>query len=663
MSRWQLIHSLVRLLICAYALLSQAVSAEQAARTAICCDTRAGNCAAPSYGNGRVALIIGTDDYSHYSPILDSLKNAKNDAESIARALHDQGVSVQCLLDPTRDLVVSEINSLAAHLFRKQDQGIPSRDAHALLYFAGHGFNDQGTDYLIFGTKSALAGVPNVDNILVDSGYAVPGILRTFNGLRSYLITAIFDACRGLVRTNSVQEPPRFRGSAFANPNDQLQQDNHQTQKLVVYSTFQHGLSLDTAPPELQGNGLFAAHLKYFIGLRDIPLYSIFSATGLFVSHDAQKMKQLQQPNLLDIGGLRASRPWRESKPRNTCNLVASQLWNTAFGCLSPLGNQACAAELCDTWKELASVSEPVPAERECIQAATRRLPYKLPDVCKIIPQPAAAYRAPIRVQTPFGAAQLALETFVQAQAQVTPIELKNHLDAALVEAESIAAKKELANQLRPVWLSPIPQQSSLTPGLSAITSQTVELKTLPNEKASTVAVLPSDLRIHIDCVSMKCREGWAGIRTGTATQIRGYIQTSTLRPTEDNATFGVEFEDEAIALSEGMLEKLTAQVSRNGPATAVNAVVAVRKMTNASNEEFLLAIARRNQIRSILLRSGIQPDRILDRIVETSDETERSSAIISLSRNRPSLDVSLPRRPTSITVSRPPPSGVRRDF
>ena len=92
----------------------------------------AGLCSAQS----RQALVIGNAQYSHVDP----LKNSVNDAELIAKSLKKVGFSVTLL----RDASLAEMQK-SATAFGK---GI-SRGDIAFVYFAGHGVQHGGENYLI----------------------------------------------------------------------------------------------------------------------------------------------------------------------------------------------------------------------------------------------------------------------------------------------------------------------------------------------------------------------------------------------------------------------------------------------------------------------------------------------------------------------------------
>ena len=84
----------------------------------------------------RIALIIGNAAYRTLRPLL----NPRNDAEDIARSLKELGFEVTLGLDASR----SEMEDLLAKFSRDATHA----DA-ALAYFAGHGLQHNGVNYLV----------------------------------------------------------------------------------------------------------------------------------------------------------------------------------------------------------------------------------------------------------------------------------------------------------------------------------------------------------------------------------------------------------------------------------------------------------------------------------------------------------------------------------
>ncbi|HYP00955.1 MAG TPA: caspase family protein, partial [Pyrinomonadaceae bacterium] len=89
---------------------------------------------AGTQAGGYFALVIGNNAYQH----VQRLKTAEADAKEIEAILRtDYGFQTKLLLNATRQQIISAINSYRREL---------SADANLLIYYAGHGVNDQEID-------------------------------------------------------------------------------------------------------------------------------------------------------------------------------------------------------------------------------------------------------------------------------------------------------------------------------------------------------------------------------------------------------------------------------------------------------------------------------------------------------------------------------------
>ena len=84
----------------------------------------------------RVALVIGVADYS----TIPSLQNTVNDARALSAALDEIGFEVTTLINPGQ---ARTHETLAQFAFEAETADL------ALIYFAGHGVEVQGQNFLI----------------------------------------------------------------------------------------------------------------------------------------------------------------------------------------------------------------------------------------------------------------------------------------------------------------------------------------------------------------------------------------------------------------------------------------------------------------------------------------------------------------------------------
>lgn len=90
----------------------------------------------PAAAEKRVALVIGNSAYSS----VPALANPRNDAEGIGAALNRLGFEITVALDADRAQMEKSVKEFAAKT--------ETADV-ALFYYAGHGLQHQGVNYLI----------------------------------------------------------------------------------------------------------------------------------------------------------------------------------------------------------------------------------------------------------------------------------------------------------------------------------------------------------------------------------------------------------------------------------------------------------------------------------------------------------------------------------
>ena len=88
--------------------------------------------------SARYALVIGNWNYTE----LGYLKNPRNDAEDMAAALKDLGFDVTTLLD-------ASLVTMEESIERLEEKLSSSSEAIGLFYYAGHGVQSEGINYLI----------------------------------------------------------------------------------------------------------------------------------------------------------------------------------------------------------------------------------------------------------------------------------------------------------------------------------------------------------------------------------------------------------------------------------------------------------------------------------------------------------------------------------
>jgi len=189
--------------------------------------------------DARFALVIGNAAYEGEA----ALANSANDANDIAAALTSIGWQVTKVIDGDRKAM-----NRAIAQFRDTLSG--NRNSTALLFYAGHGIQIGGTNYLI-----PVKGTFETPDDVVSDAVSIQTILNAFDEAKVSTNIVILDACRDnpFVKKNSrslggtrgltvVSKSPNVEGSA------------------VLFSTAPG----DTAADGTGRNGIFTqALLKY----------------------------------------------------------------------------------------------------------------------------------------------------------------------------------------------------------------------------------------------------------------------------------------------------------------------------------------------------------------------------------------------------------------
>jgi len=129
----------------------------------------------------RVALVIGNSAYRDVS----ALSNPKNDAEAMARTLGELGFDVTTAIDA--DLLGM---SRAIRKFGKTLRAA-GKDAVGLFYFAGHGVQSRGSNYLV----PVGAAIENEADLELEA-VSTSTILSQMDLAGNALNLVILDACR-----------------------------------------------------------------------------------------------------------------------------------------------------------------------------------------------------------------------------------------------------------------------------------------------------------------------------------------------------------------------------------------------------------------------------------------------------------------------------------
>jgi hypothetical protein len=137
--------------------------------------------AAPAYAAKRVALVIGNNAYEN----VPALQKAVNDSEAISQELAKLGFDVVSAENVGRRAMSRALVEI--------ESKIESGDTE-LIYFAGHGFAVDGTNYLL--PVDAPAAGPGEEGLVRDASFAANGLSDRLQEKGAATVILILDACR-----------------------------------------------------------------------------------------------------------------------------------------------------------------------------------------------------------------------------------------------------------------------------------------------------------------------------------------------------------------------------------------------------------------------------------------------------------------------------------
>jgi hypothetical protein len=136
----------------------------------------------------RVALVIGISNYG----TIGNLTNPVSDARALAAALHDIGFDVELVLDPDQRTMKDAISRLGGRMSQA------GNGSTGLFYFAGHGIQSRGINYLI----PARAVIRREADLELEAVGAETVLSQMQEAGQSTNII-ILDACRNMPLTRS----------------------------------------------------------------------------------------------------------------------------------------------------------------------------------------------------------------------------------------------------------------------------------------------------------------------------------------------------------------------------------------------------------------------------------------------------------------------------
>ncbi|MCL2214108.1 MAG: SUMF1/EgtB/PvdO family nonheme iron enzyme [Treponema sp.] len=197
----------------------------------------------------KYALVIGNSNYSGIS----TLTNPVNDANDMETALKDLGFTVDKVLNGNLEQIENAVLNLKRRLSG-------SRNTYGFFFYAGHGVQSNGENYLIPVTADNIRS----ENQLRDRAVSLQFVLDTMSEAGNELNMIVLDACRdnpfGWARSGSrgLTVVSRAPGGS-----------------IVMYATGANS----TAADGTGRNGLFTSHLLTNLKTPGLSVYEVFDRT------------------------------------------------------------------------------------------------------------------------------------------------------------------------------------------------------------------------------------------------------------------------------------------------------------------------------------------------------------------------------------------------
>ena len=204
----------------------------------------------------RVALVIGNAEYVSAG----LLRNPVNDAQAVGNALQRLGFEVTTVTDANQKTMERSIRDFGKQL--KQDKGV------GLFYFAGHGMQFDGENYLL-PTDIDPSTEEDVRYDAVPLGKLMAQLRAADNGMN----VMVLDACRNNPFARS------FRSSSRG-----LAQVTALTGSFISFATAPGSVASDGIPGE---NGLFTTKLLKHMNTPGLKLEDVFKQVRVDVQRES----------------------------------------------------------------------------------------------------------------------------------------------------------------------------------------------------------------------------------------------------------------------------------------------------------------------------------------------------------------------------------------
>jgi uncharacterized protein (TIGR02145 family) len=220
--------------------------------------------------SNRIALVIGAQNYS----VLPPLHNSLNDARAMATKLKSKGFEVEALYDPKSKREIRDAITRYYNIMRDKVGAV------GLIFYAGHGMQYEGDNYLI-PTTASLQNPGDLEDQCVKMN-TVMAVLKSANKSLNILL---LDACRSL--------------PSFTRDTDQGLTRMEAPQGSIIVFAAQAG---KTASDGNRANGLFTSNLIQVLDEPNLNITEVFKKVKQQVYAESGE-KQLPSVEDNSIGG------------------------------------------------------------------------------------------------------------------------------------------------------------------------------------------------------------------------------------------------------------------------------------------------------------------------------------------------------------------------
>jgi uncharacterized caspase-like protein len=236
--------------------------------------------ASQAFAAKRVALVIGNDRYQN----VPSLQKAVNDARTIGQTLRSLGFSVTVAEDLTQRRMSEQLVAF--------DRTVEAGDV-AVFFFAGHGFEIKGENFLL--PIDVPAAAEGQEELVRDTAFAAQRIIDRLQARGARTAILVLDACRN----NPFERPGRTRGIAGAGGLAAMSGVNEGV--FIIFSAGAKQTALDRlADGDASPNSVFTRNFVKELATPGLTLVQIAKRTQADVRQMALSVRHEQTPAYYD---------------------------------------------------------------------------------------------------------------------------------------------------------------------------------------------------------------------------------------------------------------------------------------------------------------------------------------------------------------------------